>query len=37
MTTHGVRVNNRIKCRLFVRAPGAKEKKQVLREFEFKI
>ncbi|OLQ03582.1 Anthranilate N-benzoyltransferase protein 2 [Symbiodinium microadriaticum] len=30
--THGVRVNHRIKCRDKIRAPGAREKKQLLRE-----
>ena len=30
--THGVRVNHRIRCRDKIRAPGAKEKKQLLRE-----
>ena len=30
--THGVRVNHRIKCRDKIRAPGAREKKQILRE-----
>ena len=30
--THGVRVNHRIKCRDKLRAPGAREKKQVLLE-----
>ena len=28
--THGVRVNHRIKCRDKIRAPGAREKKQLL-------
>ncbi|OLP89006.1 hypothetical protein AK812_SmicGene29579 [Symbiodinium microadriaticum] len=32
--THGVKVNNRIKCRDKIRAPGAREKKQILRELE---
>ena len=32
--THGVKVNNRIKCRDKIRAPGAGEKKQILRELE---
>ncbi|CAE7742964.1 HCBT2 [Symbiodinium necroappetens] len=30
--THGVRVNHSIKCRDKIRAPGAREKKQLLRE-----
>ena len=30
--THGVRLNHRIKCRDKIRAPGAREKKQLLRE-----
>ena len=30
--THGVRVNHRIRCRDKIRAPGAREKKQLLRE-----
>ena len=30
--THGVRVNRQIKCRDKIRAPGAREKKQLLRE-----
>ena len=30
--THGVRVNRRIKCRDKLRAPGAREKKQLLLE-----
>ena len=30
--THGVRVNHRIKCRDKIRAPGAREKKQLLLE-----
>ena len=30
--THGVRVNHRIKCRDKLRAPGAREKKQLLLE-----
>ena len=30
--THGVRVNHRIRCRDKIRAPGPREKKQVLRE-----
>ena len=30
--THGVRVNQRIRCRDKIRAPGAREKKQLLRE-----
>ena len=30
--THGVRVNHRIKCRDKIRAPGAREKKQILLE-----
>ena len=30
--SHGVRVNNRIRCRDKIRAPGAREKKQLLRE-----
>ena len=30
--THGVRVNHRIPCRDKIRAPGAREKKQLLRE-----
>ena len=29
---HGVRVNHRIRCRDKIRAPGAREKKQLLRE-----
>ena len=28
--THGVRVNHRIRCRDKIRAPGAREKKQLL-------
>ena len=32
--THGVRVNHRIKCRDKLRSPGAREKKQLLREHE---
>ena len=31
-TTHGARVNHRIRCRDKIRAPGAWEKKQVLRQ-----
>ena len=30
--SHGVRVNHRIRCRDKIRAPGAREKKQLLRE-----
>ena len=30
--THGVRVNHRIRSRDKIRAPGAREKKQILRE-----
>ena len=30
--THGVRVNHRIRCRDKIRAPGARETKQLLRE-----
>ena len=30
--THGIRVNHRIKCRDKIRAPGAREKKQILLE-----
>ena len=30
--THGVRVKHRIRCRDKIRAPGAREKKQLLRE-----
>ena len=30
--THGVRVNHRIRCRDKIRVPGAREKKQLLRE-----
>ena len=30
--THGARVNHRIRCRDKIRAPGAREKKQLLRE-----
>ena len=30
--THGVRVNHCIRCRDKIRAPGAREKKQLLRE-----
>ena len=30
--THGVRVNHRIRCRDKIWAPGAREKKQLLRE-----
>ena len=30
--THGVRVNHRIRCRDKIRAAGAREKKQLLRE-----
>ena len=32
--THGVRVNHRIRCRDKIRAPGAREKKQILRELQ---
>ncbi|CAE7381755.1 unnamed protein product [Symbiodinium natans] len=32
--THGVRVNHRVLCRDKLRAPGAREKKQLLREFQ---
>ena len=31
---HGVRVNHRIRCRDKIRAPGAREKKQILRELQ---
>ena len=30
--SHGVRVNHRIRCRDKIRAPGAREKKTILRE-----
>ena len=30
--THGVRVNHRVRCRDKLRAPGAREKKQLLLE-----
>ena len=32
--SHGVRVNHRIRCRDKIRAPGAREKKQLLREMK---
>ena len=32
--THGVRVNHRIRCRDKIRAPGAREKKQILLELQ---
>ena len=32
--THGVRVNDRIRCRDKIRAPGAREKQQILRELQ---
>ena len=34
--SHGVRVNHRIKCRDKIRAPGAREKKMLLREMKAK-